>query len=65
MEAHHTIGLHVREDNPAAIHLYQSLGFITLETLPDYYEDGGSGLFMERISPPHPDRLTAHFITRF
>lgn len=45
-----TIGLHVREDNVAAIHLYQSLGFITLDILPDYYEDGSSGLFMERPS---------------
>jgi [ribosomal protein S18]-alanine N-acetyltransferase len=49
-----TIGLHVREDNASAIHLYQSLGFITLETLPDYYEDGSSGLFMELAFPPPP-----------
>jgi [ribosomal protein S18]-alanine N-acetyltransferase len=46
----HTIGLHVREDNASAIHLYQSLGFITIDTLPDYYEDGSSALFMERPS---------------
>jgi [ribosomal protein S18]-alanine N-acetyltransferase len=44
------IGLHVREDNAAAIHLYQSLGFISIDTLPDYYEDGSNGLFMERPS---------------
>jgi [ribosomal protein S18]-alanine N-acetyltransferase len=49
-----TISLHVREDNASAIHLYQSLGFVTLETLPDYYEDGSSGLFMERSSAPSP-----------
>ena len=48
-----TIGLHVREDNEAAIHLYHSLGFITLERLSDYYEDGSNGLFMERASAPN------------
>lgn len=46
------INLHVREDNEAAIHLYHSLGFIILERLSDYYEDGSNGLFMERTSAP-------------
>ena len=46
------IGLHVREDNLAAIRLYESLGFVTLERLADYYEDGANGLYMERASVP-------------
>lgn len=44
------IGLHVREDNLAAIRLYESLGFVALESLADYYEDGTNGLYMERPS---------------
>ena len=43
-----TIGLHVREDNEAAIGLYESLGFSTRHTVPDYYEGGESALYMER-----------------
>jgi ribosomal-protein-alanine N-acetyltransferase len=42
------IGLHVRVDNVAAIHLYESLGFVTQETIPHYYEGGESALLMER-----------------
>jgi ribosomal-protein-alanine N-acetyltransferase len=42
------IGLHVREDNAAAIHLYESLGFVTQDTIPNYYEGGAPALFMER-----------------
>ncbi|MEO8606383.1 MAG: ribosomal protein S18-alanine N-acetyltransferase [Chloroflexota bacterium] len=42
------IGLHVREDNVAAIHLYESLGFVTQETVAHYYEGGASALYMER-----------------
>ena len=43
-----SIGLHVREDNAAAIGLYHSLGFITRHTVPYYYEGGESALYMER-----------------
>lgn len=42
------IGLHVRVDNIAAIHLYESLGFVIQDTVPNYYEGGESALFMER-----------------
>jgi ribosomal-protein-alanine N-acetyltransferase len=42
------LGLHVRQDNAAAIHLYESLGFALAETIPDYYEDGHPAFYMER-----------------
>jgi ribosomal-protein-alanine N-acetyltransferase len=41
------LALHVRIDNAPAIHLYQSLGFTTLSTIPDYYPGGESALYME------------------
>jgi ribosomal-protein-alanine N-acetyltransferase len=41
------LALHVRIDNAPAIHLYQSLGFTTLSTIPDYYPNGVSALYME------------------
>jgi ribosomal-protein-alanine N-acetyltransferase len=42
------IGLHVRQDNVAAIALYESFGFLTGETISEYYEDGSPAIYMER-----------------
>jgi ribosomal-protein-alanine N-acetyltransferase len=42
------LALHVKENNHAAIRLYKSLGFRTIEKTPDYYEDGSAGLLMWR-----------------
>jgi len=42
------LALHVNENNHAAIRLYESLGFRTVEETPDYYEDGSAGLLMWR-----------------
>jgi len=49
------IGLHVRENNAAAIHLYETLGFKTRARIPNYYEDGAPGVYMETASlnPSH------------
>jgi ribosomal protein S18 acetylase RimI-like enzyme len=41
----HTAYLYVREDNPAAVHLYESLGFVALDTMVDLaLEEQGSAL---------------------
>lgn len=40
--------LEVREDNPAAIQLYQKAGFEQTGTTEDYYEDGATALRFER-----------------
>jgi len=48
------LGLHVREDNAAAIHLYEQIGFVTHHLIPDYYEDGAPALYMERSLTDFP-----------
>jgi ribosomal-protein-alanine acetyltransferase len=42
------VGLHVRKDNAAAIHLYEKLGFVTRKVVLHYYEDDAPALYMER-----------------
>jgi ribosomal protein S18 acetylase RimI-like enzyme len=45
--------LEVRADNAAAQGLYQSLGYRTFATAPDYYEDHMEALRMEKALAPH------------
>ena len=40
--------LEVREDNPAAIGLYQKQGYVPFDRVEDYYEDGCSALRFEK-----------------
>ncbi|MBV9077382.1 MAG: GNAT family N-acetyltransferase [Methylobacteriaceae bacterium] len=40
--------LEVRADNARAIRLYEAIGFRHIGTRPDYYEDGGAAVRMER-----------------
>ncbi|OEY67275.1 GNAT family N-acetyltransferase/peptidase C39 family protein [Marinobacter sp. X15-166B] len=40
--------LEVRDDNPAAIHLYRRLGYRQFGTYRDYYQDRGTALRFER-----------------
>ncbi len=42
------VRLEVREDNAAARALYARLGYQVWRALPDYYEDGGAGLRLQR-----------------
>jgi [ribosomal protein S18]-alanine N-acetyltransferase len=42
------LALHVNENNLAAIRLYESFGFRTVDKMRDYYEDGSTGLLMWR-----------------
>jgi ribosomal protein S18 acetylase RimI-like enzyme len=37
----HAVYLYVRDDNPAAVHLYESTGFVTLDRLTSLMLDGG------------------------
>lgn len=43
--------LEVRRDNAAARALYRSLGYDERQVLPDYYEDGATGLRLWRDFP--------------
>lgn len=42
------LALEVREDNAAALTLYRAHGFYPVRAIPGYYEDGCTGLRMER-----------------
>jgi [ribosomal protein S18]-alanine N-acetyltransferase len=44
--------LEVRADNAAAKRLYDKVGYHLLDTLPDYYEDGGAALRYEKALAP-------------
>lgn len=46
------ISLEVREDNAPARALYHGLGYTELGRLPEYYEDGGSGVRLRRPLRP-------------
>ncbi|HBX38782.1 MAG TPA: ribosomal-protein-alanine acetyltransferase [Pseudohongiella sp.] len=48
--------LEVATDNPSAIHLYQSSGYVAFDTLTDYYEDHGDALRMQKIIRYAPKR---------
>jgi ribosomal-protein-alanine N-acetyltransferase len=39
----HGLRLEVRQDNAAAVALYEAAGYRRLAALPGYYEDGGAG----------------------
>lgn len=43
--------LEVREDNAAARHLYERLGFVDISTRTRYYADGGDAVIMRRARP--------------
>jgi ribosomal-protein-alanine N-acetyltransferase len=45
------IRLTVRRDNHIAIRLYESLGYRTINLLPNYYRDGTAALVMEKENP--------------
>ena len=48
LQKHPVVRLHVRPENPA-LRLYKRLGFVILETIPNYYtSDGGTAFLMER-----------------
>lgn len=44
----HFLRLEVSEQNQSAVALYQSQGFYLIDTLPDYYADGTTGLRLEK-----------------
>ncbi|MEM7404847.1 MAG: GNAT family N-acetyltransferase [Pseudomonadota bacterium] len=49
------VGLHIeaREDNDAARHLYEALGYHLIETLPGYYSGKTTAVrFAKRLRPP-------------
>ena len=51
------LGLEVREDNGAAIRLYQRLGYVLKGRHADYYEDGaGARRYEKRLDRPARDR---------
>ena len=45
-----SLRLEVRSDNAPAISLYKKLGFSVKKTLPRYYNGGGDGVLMLKIS---------------
>lgn len=54
------VRLEVRDDNQAAIGLYEKAGYRRLKRLPDYYQDGSDGWRMEkhlRPASPLPPKL--------
>ena len=44
-----SIFLEVRSDNPAARHLYASMGYHESRRLPAFYDDGADGLRLEKV----------------
>lgn len=52
--ATHTM-LEVRDDNAAALTLYEHLGFVPISRRPRYYSDGVDAIIMRR---PRPERVT-------
>jgi ribosomal-protein-alanine N-acetyltransferase len=46
------VRLCVREDNFSAIRLYEQLGYQTVDTWYQYYNDGANGLVMEKVRGP-------------
>lgn len=46
MEGIRTVQLEVRPENKRAVRLYERLGFMAVENLPGFYNDGGAGLRM-------------------
>lgn len=54
-EGYITLRLEVREDNSAALALYQKLGYKPLKTLVHYYDDLANGVRLKkRLDPPGP-----------
>jgi len=51
--------LEVRYDNPAAIALYEKIGFRPFGQYPGYYEDGGTALRFEKRLAPAADGAAA------
>ena len=51
--------LEVRYDNPAAIALYEKMGFRPFGRYPGYYEDGGAALRFEKPLTPAADGAAA------
>ncbi len=41
----------VRRENTAAIHLYETEGYVLTDTWQKYYNDGGDALVMEKYNP--------------
>jgi ribosomal-protein-alanine N-acetyltransferase len=48
------IRLTVRIDNHTAIRLYESMGYRTITTLPNYYRDGAAAILMEKMNLRSP-----------
>lgn len=58
--------LEVRQDNPAALHLYERTGYQKLKVLTHYYEDGGDGWRLEKRlhqAIPLPENLPFYYQT--
>ena len=55
--------LEVRQDNPAAQHLYRKMGYQQFETWLDYYEDHEGAVRFEKLLAPHlnPDLVIVPF----
>lgn len=49
--------LEVRADNETALGLYAKSGFISIERLDAYYDDGGAGIRLEKYIPIKPSRV--------
>jgi len=50
--------LEVRKDNLGAIRLYKKEGFVIIETIPRYYEDGSDAYRMTMDINEYPDKST-------
>jgi ribosomal-protein-alanine N-acetyltransferase len=51
--------LEVRADNPAAQHLYESLGFERIDLRKNYYQPDGVDAIIMRLTMPAPTVVTA------